>query len=92
MGLTAFAKSLNCGVCVVRNLGLIGRILSEIVIVLSDLPTLWMFTDSFMPRRLWLLSAFWTQALIILVENKTCHLAASITQVLAALSVLQSPA
>lgn len=89
VGLTAFAKSLNCGVCVVRNLGLIRRILSGIVIVLSELPTLWMFTDSFMPRRLWP-RAFWTQALIILVENKTCHLAASLTQVLAALSVLRS--
>lgn len=49
-----------------------------------------LFTDSFTPRRFWPLSAFWTQALIILVENKTCHLAASITQVLSALSVLQS--
>lgn len=89
MGLPAFPKSLNCGVCVVRNLGLIRRILSGII-VLSELTTLWMFTDYFMLRRLWPLSAFWTQALIILVENKTCHLAASITQVLAVFPVLQS--
>lgn len=40
MGLPAFPKSLNCGVCVVRNLGLIRRILSGIFIVLSELPTL----------------------------------------------------
>lgn len=92
MGLPTFPKPLNCAVCVVRNLGLIRRILSGIVIVLSELPNLWMVTDCFMPRRLWPLSAFWTQALIIFVENKTYHLAASITRVLAVLSVLQCPA
>lgn len=38
VGLTAFAKSLKRGVCVVRNLGLTRRILPGIVTVLSELP------------------------------------------------------
>lgn len=90
VGLTAFAKSLKHGVCVVRNLGLTRRILPGIVTVLSELPAFWMSTGSSMPGRLWPPRPFWTQALIVLLEKKTCHLAANVTQVPTAISFLVS--
>lgn len=88
VGLTTFATSLKSGVCVHMILGLTRRILPGIT-VLSELPTFWMSTGSFMPGRLSPLRLFWTRALIILLENKTCHLAATVTQVLTAFSFLQ---
>ena len=87
--LTAFAKSLKRGVRVVRNLGFITGALRGNVTVLSELPTFWTSTGSFMPERLWPLRHFWTPALIVFLENETCHLAASVTRVLT-ISFLQS--
>lgn len=83
VGLPAFVKSLRCG-CVVKNLGFVTRFLSGNVTVLRELPTFWMSISSFMPGGLWPQRHFWIQAWIVLLENKTCHLAANVTQVLAA--------